>query len=225
VSEPIKVDVWSDVACPWCYIGKRRLEAGLAAYAAGGPDRPPVTVEYHSFQLSPDTPAAFEGSVVDYLVRQKRLSEAQVHAMLDRVTALAAEEGLRYDFAAVRHTNTGKAHQLLHYAKAHGLQHEANERLLSAYFVEGRYVGRPEDLADLAAEIGLDREDALRSLVEDEYRGAVKADQRLAAQYGINAVPFFVVDGQYGLSGAQPAEAFPRVLAKVVAERADDAAA
>jgi predicted DsbA family dithiol-disulfide isomerase len=105
------------------------------------------------------------------------------------------------------------------------LQHEAKERLLSAYFVEGRYVGRPEDLADLAAEIGLDREDALRSLVEDEYRGAVEADQRLAAQYGINAVPFFVVDGQYGLSGAQPAEAFPRVLAKVVAERADDAAA
>ena len=219
MSEPLKIDIWSDIACPWCYIGKRRLEAGIAAFAAGAPGRPPVAVEYHSFQLSPDTPVGFEGSVVDYLVRQKRLSEPQVRSMLDRVTAIALEEDLRYDFGSVRHVNTLKAHQLLHYAKAHGVQVEVKERLLRAYFVEGRHVGRPEDLADLAAETGLDRDDVLRSLLDDEYAGAVAADQRLAAQYGIQAVPFYVVDGRYGLEGAQPAEAFSRVLAKVDAER------
>ena len=224
MTEPQKIDIWSDIACPWCYIGKRRLEAGMAAYAAGGPDRPPVVVEYHSFQLSPDTPAGFEGSVVDYLVHHKRLSEAQVRSMLDRVTAIALEEGLRYDFGSVRHTNTVKAHQLLHYAKARALQVEAKERLLRAYFVEGGHVGRPEDLADLAAEIGLDRDDVLRSLLDDEYLAAVHADQRLAAAYGIQAVPFYVVDSRYGLAGAQPAKAFTQVLAKVEAEREEAAA-
>jgi predicted DsbA family dithiol-disulfide isomerase len=223
MSESIKIEVWSDIACPWCYIGKRRLEAGIAAYA-GDPTRPPVEVEYHSFQLSPDMPADFEGSVTDYLVRAKRLSESQVRAMLDRVTGIALEEGLHYHFGAVRHTNTMKAHQLLHYAKAHGVQAEAKERLLRAYFVEGRHVGRPEDLADLAAEIGLDRDEALRSLLDDQYLGAVDADQRLAAQYGIQAVPFFVIDGRYGVSGAQPAEVFAEALAKVAGER-DEAAA
>jgi predicted DsbA family dithiol-disulfide isomerase len=220
VSEPLKIDVWSDIACPWCYIGKRRLQAGIAAYAAADPARPPVEVEYHSFQLTPDTPADFEGGVVDFLVRQKRLSEAQVRSMLDRVTGIAAGEGLEYDFGAVRHTNTVKAHQLLHYAKANGRQAEAKERILSAYFTEGRHVGRDDDLADLAAEIGLDRDDVLRSLAEQEYLPAVRADERLAAEYGIQAVPFFVIDGRYGISGAQPADAFAQALATVADERA-----
>ena len=230
--EPIKVDVWSDIACPWCYIGKRRLEAGIAAFAAdpGGPerpserdgtaDRPPVEVEYHSFQLSPDTPADFEGSVVDYLVGAKRLSEDRVHAMLDRVTGIAREVGLQYDFAAVRHTNTVKAHQLLHYAKAHGRQLAMKERLLRAYFVEGGHIGRPEDLAGLAAEVGLDRDDGLRALLDDRYLGAVHDDQRLAARYGINAVPYFVIDGRYGLSGAHPIDVFSKALATVADELA-----
>jgi predicted DsbA family dithiol-disulfide isomerase len=224
VTEPLKIDIWSDIACPWCYIGKRRLEAGIAAYAAGAPGRPPVAVEYHSFQLSPDTPVGFEGSVVDYLVRQKRLSEAQVRSMLDRVTGIALEEGLHYDFGSVRHTNTLKAHELLHYAKAGGVQVEMKERLLRAYFVEGRDVGRPEDLAHLAADIGLDRDDVLRALLDDDFAGAVDADQRLAAAYGIQAVPFFVIDGRYGLSGAQPAETFTRVLGEAAAEREEPAA-
>jgi predicted DsbA family dithiol-disulfide isomerase len=219
VTQPLKIDIWSDIACPWCYIGKRRLEAGIAAYAASGPDRPPVEVEYHSFQLSPDTPVDFEGDTVEYLVRRKGLSADQVRGMLDRVTGIALAEGLDYDFGAVRHTNTVKAHQFLHYAKAHGKQSEAKERLLRAYFVEGRHVGRPEDLADLAAEIGLDRDDVLRSLLDDEFLGAVDADQRTAAEYGIQAVPFFVIDGRYGISGAQPAAVFAKALATVADER------
>jgi predicted DsbA family dithiol-disulfide isomerase len=219
VTEPLKIDVWSDIACPWCYIGKRRLEAGIAAYLAAGPDRPPVDVEYHSFQLSPDTPVAFEGNVVDYLVGAKRLSEAQVQSMLDRVTAIAREDGLTYDFGRVRHTNTVKAHELLHYAKARGRQLDMKERLLKAYFIDGRHVGRIEDLADIAAEIGLDRADVVRALTENEYLADVKADVAQANAYGIQGVPFFVIDGKYGVSGAQDATTFTEVLEKVRAER------
>ena len=217
--EPIKIDVWSDIACPWCYIGKRRLEKGIGAYARTDGSLS-VVIEYHSFELAPDTPVDFEGSEVDFLVRHKRLSEDQVQSMLERVTRIAADEGLRYDFAAVRHTNTVKAHQLLHYAKARGLQLEAKERLLRAYFVEGRHIGRVEDLAGLASEIGLDGEDVRRSLDADEYLAAVRADGRVAMGYGIRGVPFFVIDGTYGVSGAQPAEAFTQALTQAAADRA-----
>ena len=218
MAEPVKIDIWSDIACPWCYIGKRRLEAGIAAYAqtAGSV---PVEIEYHSFELAPDTPVDFEGSEVDFLIRHKRMSREQVRAMLDRVTQVAAGEGLDYDFHAVRHTNTVKAHQLLHYAKAHGRQLETKEQLLRAYFVEGRHVGRAEDLAELAAEIGLDRDDVLRSLHEDEYLAAVRADGRAAMEYGIQAVPFFVIDGRYGVSGAQRAETFTQALTQAGLDR------
>ena len=181
--QPIKIDVWSDIACPWCYIGKRRLEAGIAAYAQG-PPAVPVEVEYHSFQLAPETPVDFDGSVADFLVRQKAVPQAQVRSLLDRVTQIAAGEGLRYDFDAVRHTNTGKAHQLLHYAKARGVQLQAKERLMRAYFVEGRHIGRLEDLAALASDIGLDADDVLRSLAEDEYLGAVRGDGQAARELG-----------------------------------------
>ena len=213
VAEPVKIDIWSDIACPWCYIGKRRLEAGVAAY--GGP----VEIEYHSFELAPDTPVDFEGSEVDFLVRHKHLSEAQVRSMINRVTQVAAGEGLQYDFDAIRHTNTVKAHQLLHYAKARGLQVEAKERLLRAYFVEGRHIGRTEDLARLASDVGLDGDDVRRSLDDDEYLHAVRVDERTAREYGISGVPFFVIDGRYGVSGAQTPETFVQILARAAAER------
>ncbi len=215
MSDAIKVDVWSDIACPWCYIGKRKFEAGAAAY--GGD----VIVEYHSFELAPDTPVDFAGTEIDFLVKHKGLPAAQVQPMLDRVAGIAAEAGLDYDFGALQHTNTVKAHQLLHYAKQHGKQAETKERLLAAYFVEGRHVGRDEDLADLAAEVGLDRGDVLRSLTTNEFLDDVHADQDQAIQYGIQGVPFFVVDGKYGVSGAQSAETFTGVLEKVASERAE----
>jgi predicted DsbA family dithiol-disulfide isomerase len=214
MSDVIKVDVWSDIACPWCYIGKRKFEAGVEAF--GGE----VEVEYHSFELAPDTPVDFAGSEVDFLVKHKGMSAAQVKPMLDRVAQIAAEVGLDYDFDALQHTKTVKAHQLLHYAKQHGRQAEMKERLLRAYFVEGRHVGRDEDLADLAAELGLDREDVLRSLTSDEFLDDVLADQDQAIRYGIQGVPFFVIDGKYGVSGAQSPETFTGVLTKVSEERA-----
>ena len=212
--EPIKVDVWSDVVCPWCYIGKRRLEAGATTFAEGRPDARPVEVEFHSFELSPDIPVDFDGTSVDFLVRHKQISEARVREMHERVSDIAASVGLAYDFDAVRPTNTLKAHQLLHFAKAHGAQPEMKERLLSAHFLEGRHVGRDEELAELAHEVGLDREEVHWSLKNEDFLPAVRADQRLAAQLGIRGVPFFVIDGKYAISGAQGSDVFAGALTR-----------
>jgi predicted DsbA family dithiol-disulfide isomerase len=214
VSESIKVDIWSDVQCPWCYIGKRKFEAGAAQF--GGD----VEVEYHSFELAPDTPVDFDGTPVDYLSQRKGLPVAQVHEMLARVTSIASSVGLDYDYDHVHQTNTVKAHELIHYAKSRGRQLDMKERLLKAYFVDGRHVGRTEDLADLAAEIGLDRDDVVRALESEEFLADVKADVALANEYGIQGVPFFVIDGKYGVSGAQEADAFASVLAQVRDEKA-----
>jgi predicted DsbA family dithiol-disulfide isomerase len=213
ISEPIKVDVWSDIACPWCFIGKRKFEAGAAQF--GGD----VEVEYHSFELSPDTPVDFDGSEQDYLVTRGFPAD-KIDGMLDRVTGIAESVGLHYDYDALQHTNTVLAHQLIHYAKAHGRQLEMKERLLAAYFEQGRHVGRVDDLADLAAELGFDRADVVRALSANEYLDAVRADQELAVEYGIQGVPFFVIDGKYGVSGAQDASTFANVLAQVRDEKA-----
>jgi predicted DsbA family dithiol-disulfide isomerase len=213
---PLRIDVWSDVACPWCYIGKRNLESGIVGSSAT-----PVEVVYHSFELAPDTPVEFTGSEVEFLMSHRGVSADQARAMIDRVVGIARSAGLEYDYDSLQHTNTLKAHELLHYAKERGLQLEMKERLLSAYFVEGRHVGRVEDLADLAAEIGLDRTDVARTLEADEYLEAVHADMVKARQYGINGVPFFVIDGRYGISGAQPPEVFVEVLSRAAADRAE----
>jgi predicted DsbA family dithiol-disulfide isomerase len=223
VASPIKVDVWSDIACPWCYIGKRKLEAGIEAFAAQ-PGTPSVEIEYHSFELSPDTPVDFEGDEVEFLANHKGIPAEQARQMLTRVVGIAEDVGLHYDYDALQHANTVKAHELIHYAKAHGLQLEAKERLLKAYFEEGRNVGRIDDLADLATEIGLDRDDVVRSLMAQEFLPAVRADQRQAIEYGIQGVPFFVIDGKYGVSGAQDAATFSEVFAQVADERGDEAA-
>ncbi|MFD1713841.1 DsbA family protein [Amnibacterium flavum] len=214
MADPVKVDIWSDVACPWCYIGKRKFEEGARRF--GGD----VEVEYHSFELSPDTPVDFDGSAADFLAGHKRIPRDQVDQMLDRVIGIASEVGLEYDYESLQHTNTIKAHQLLHYAKSKGRQLDMKERLLKAYFVDGRHVGRIEDLADLAAEIGFDRADVVRSLESDEFLSAVKADQAQAIAYGIQGVPFFVIDGKYGVSGAQDAQVFAEALTQVAAENA-----
>ncbi|MET0954356.1 MAG: DsbA family oxidoreductase [Cryobacterium sp.] len=217
-SPAITVDVWSDIACPWCFIGKRKLEAGIAAFAAQ-PGTPAVEIEFHSYELAPDTPVDFQGDEVSFLCDHKGMNETQVRQMLTQVAGIAGDVGLRYDFEALQHANTVLAHQLVHYAQAHGSQLEAKERLFAAYFEEGRNVGRIEDLADLAADIGLDRADVVRSLTENEFLPAVRADQRQAQDYGIHGVPFYVVDGRYGISGAQDPAVFVDVFARVAAER------
>jgi len=209
----VRVDVWSDVACPWCFIGKRTFEEAVSRR----PDLD-VRVRWHSFELSPDTPVDFEGDEVEFLARHKGLPEDQVREMLASVTARAAEVGLAYDFDRLQHTNTVKAHQLLHLADRHGLQGAVKERLLRAHFVEGRHVGRVADLADLGAEVGLDRDEVVAALEQDALLDEVRADQDEASRLGIRGVPFFVFDGRFGVSGAQAPETFVQVLDRVRAE-------
>lgn len=221
VTTPIKIDIWSDIACPWCYIGKRHFEAGLAGL---GVDAPDVEIEYHSFELAPDTPVDFEGSEVDFLAKHKGLPTERVQQMLQHVTGVAANAGLDYDFDHLQHTKTLKAHELLHFAKTQGRQLELSERLFKAYFTEGRHVGRVDELVELAVDAGLDADAAREALDSGRFAADVQADIAQAGAYGINGVPFFVFDGKYGVSGAQPAEVFGQVLSQVAEER-DGAAA
>lgn len=222
MTDAIKIDVWSDIACPWCYIGKRNLETGLAE-ASGDADAPQVEVTFHSFELSPDTPVDFEGGEADYLSQHKGISADQAQQMLDRVTGVAADAGLQYRFDLLKHTNTVKAHELLHFAKEQGRQAETAERLMSAYFTEGRHLGREDELVALAVDAGLDGDAAREALRSGLYLPAVRADQEQAAAYGINGVPFFVIDGTYGVSGAQPAEAFSQIVRQIWAEHRETA--
>ena len=209
MSNFIKVDIWSDVQCPWCYIGKRKFEAAAAEFDGD------VEVEYHSFELSPDTPVDYDGTPAQYLSERKGLPMPQVEQMLERVTGIAAAVGLDYDYEHMHQTNTVLSHELMHYAKARGRQLEMKEALLKAYFIDGGHVGRIPDLADLAETLGFDRDDVVRALTEHEYLADVKADVGLAAEYGIQGVPFFVFNGQYGVSGAQETATFANVLEQV----------
>jgi predicted DsbA family dithiol-disulfide isomerase len=214
---PIKIDVWSDVACPWCYLGKRRLDAALKAFGQT-PEARLVEVDYRSYQLNPDLPADFEGRHTDYLASRLGMSPEQITASNGRMAEMGAAVGAEYHMDRVVIANTLKAHELLHFAKAHGRQAEMKERLLRAYWSEGRRLGRIDELADLAAEVGLDGTAARQALDTGMYRGAVRADMAQAAQYGIRGVPFFVLDGKYGLSGAQEPETLLEALTTVAGE-------
>lgn len=213
MSAPIKVDIWSDVQCPWCYIGKRKFEAGAKQF--GGD----VEVEYHSFELAPDTPVDFDGSPMDYLAQRKGIAPSDAQQMLARVTGIAESVGLDYHYDKVHQTNTVISHELIHFAKSKGRQLEMKERLLKAYFINGEHVGRIPDLVDIAVELGYDRDEVTEALESHRFLPDVKADVAQAAAYGINGVPFFVIDGKYGVSGAQEAETFANVLTQVANEK------
>lgn len=202
---PIRVDVWSDIACPWCYIGKRKFETAVAESGI------PVEIEYHAFELAPDLPREFEGSEQEYL-RIRGYSAEEVQPLLARIVGAAKVVGLEFDYDILRHTNMLKGHQLIRWAKSEGRQLEMVERILAAHFEEGRHVGRDEDLADLAAEIGLDREQALLALRDERYVDDVHADESDARQLGIQGVPYYVFEGSYGVSGAQDPATFADIL-------------
>lgn len=214
MNDPIRIDVWSDVACPWCYIGKRQMEAGISAFSKTD-GTPGVQVQFHSFQLDPGMPDDFEGSAAEHLARHKGIREEHAKTMQDHVANLAADVGLTYDFATLQPANTLAAHQLLHLAARHGVQIEVKERLMRAHFTEGRHIGRIDELADIGAEAGIDRDTVTEALTSGAFLPAVQADLEQAATTGIRGVPFFVIDGRYGISGAQPVETFTRVLADV----------
>jgi len=169
MNDAIQVDVWSDIACPWCYIGKHRFEAGVAEFRNHHPEVE-VEIESHSYELAPDTPDDYEGSEIDFLVKHKGMPAAQVEQMLSQMTQMAAAEGIEFDFGSLQHANTRRAHRVLQLAKSQGLQAEMQERLFRAYFSEGRKVSDPDTLAELGEEVGLDA-DEVRDAFEDEDLG------------------------------------------------------
>jgi predicted DsbA family dithiol-disulfide isomerase len=202
----ITVEIWSDVVCPWCYIGKRRFERALADF------EPAVETVWRSFQLDPEAPAREERGLVESFAARKGLGESQVRSMFAQVTDVAAGEGLAYDFDRARVANTFDAHRLLHFAAAYGRQGELKERLLRAYFTEGEQIGDPEVLAGLTSEVGLDAAAARRTLGDGAYADEVRQDFETARAFGITGVPFFVLNRQFAVSGAQPTEVFTRAL-------------
>ncbi|RKS80557.1 putative DsbA family dithiol-disulfide isomerase [Motilibacter peucedani] len=204
----MKIDVWSDVACPWCYIGKRRLEKAIAAFGE------PVEVEFHAFVLDPTAPAEAR-PLNDHLADK---FGGDVEAMQAHVTGLAAGEGLEFNMDKALAVNTRDAHRLLVLARERGLQAEAKERLLRAYFTEGRNVGDLFTLAEIGVEAGLDGDEVRSWLASDS--GAAEVDEELATarDIGITAVPTFVIDRRYAVQGAQEAPTLLRVLERAARE-------
>ena len=217
-SSSIKIDIWSDVACPWCYLGKRRLDRALASFRESS-DARPVEIEYHSYQLNPDLPADYEGGHSEYLQGRLGMSPAQIAASNRTLSQMGEAVGAEYHMDRVVISNTAKVNELLHFAKAHGKQAELKERLFQAYWTEGRRLGRMDELVELAGDIGLDREAARHALEVGEFAGAVRADREQAQRYGSQGVPFFVLDGTYGLSGAQEPETFLKALEALAKEK------
>ncbi|HEX8994850.1 MAG TPA: DsbA family oxidoreductase [Ktedonobacterales bacterium] len=204
----MEVEIWSDVVCPWCYIGKRRFEKALEQF----PHREAVNVHWRSFELDPNAPQQYPGTLNEMLARKYGTTPGQAAQMNARVSGLAADEGLDYHLDEAKPSNTFNAHRLLHLAAERGKQAEVKERLMRAYFTEGQPVGDPETLARLVAEAGLDAGEARAALATDEYADDVRADEERAAMFGIRGVPFVVIDERYGVSGAQPTEVFLQAL-------------
>jgi predicted DsbA family dithiol-disulfide isomerase len=212
--QPMRVEIWSDVVCPWCYIGKRRFESALSRFA----HREQVEVVWRSFELDPHAPRRSEGALEEMLSRKYGVSLAEASAMNARVTGLAAKEGLAYHLDQAQHGNTFDAHRLIHLGAAHHLQGEVKERLLRAYFSEGRSISDPATLVALGAEAGIPPAEVRAMLAGDTYAGAVRADERRAAAFGIRGVPFFVIDERFGVSGAQDAAVLLNALEKAWAQ-------
>src|SRR3954447_21548298 len=210
----MRIDIWSDVVCPWCYVGKRRLEAALASF----PARDSVDINWHAFELDPGAPAQREGSYEQGLAEKYGRSLDEPAQMTASMTATAAAEGLDFRFDQAQPGNTFDAHRLLHLAGLRGVQDAVKERLFRATFTEGEPISDTETLVRLVADAGLDADEAHAVLASDAYADEVRADEQQAAQLRISGVPFFVVDGKYGVSGAQPAEVLRQVLDRAWAE-------
>lgn len=195
----MQVEIWSDVVCPWCAIGRARFERALDGFA----HRDAVAVRYRSFELDPTTPQVVDGPYVERLASKYGTTVVQAQAMIDQMTAQAAVEGLAFDFAAARPGNTFDAHRLLHLAADRGVQHEVKARMLAGYLSEGAAIGTADGLRALATDAGLDALEVDNVLSGDAYAEAVRADERQAQAYGITGVPFFVFDRRLGVAGAQ----------------------
>ena len=210
----MKVEIWSDVVCPWCYIGKRRFERALASF--GGADD--VDVVWRSFQLNPAHPRGVRTNHDQHLAEKLGTTRDEVRRLNERVIGLAAAEGLQYDFDRYQVINTFDAHRVAHLGASLGLGDAIEERLMRAQLEEGEVLDDPSTLVRLASKVGIPEEETRTMLETDAYADAVRADIDEAHELGITGVPFFVIDRRFGISGAQPAELFGRALAMVASE-------
>ena len=210
----MQVEIWSDLVCPWCYLGKRRFERALESFG----HRDEVTVVYRSFELDPSAPAGVTTPTVERLADKYGMTAQQAGDAQQQMEQRAAQDGLEFRMDGLRSGNTRDAHRLLHLAKAHGVQAELAERLHRAYFTEQGSIFDHSSLTELAVEAGLDREDVTRVLASQEYGDAVDTDEEMARALGANGVPLFVIDRRYGISGAQPPEVIAQVLDQAWAE-------
>ncbi|GAA1388922.1 DsbA family oxidoreductase [Luteococcus peritonei] len=218
----LQIDIWSDIACPWCLIGKRRFDAAVAQL----PFADQLEVDYHSFLLDPELPTRYEGSEAQYLAERKQMPVEQVAQMLAQVTEVAAGEGLAYDFESLVVASSRRAHRLLQAARrtteqnrADGLVGRLNERLMRAHFEQGMDIGDDEVLVEAAVACGMEEQLALRAIDDASLDEAVQLSVATAGSLGISGVPFYVVDQRYGISGAQPTEAFVQALQQVWSEK------
>ncbi len=213
----LRVDIWSDIACPWCYVGKRRFEQALQRLGADTP----IELHWHSFELDPGAPARVpEARQAERLARKYGMSLQQAEQRMAQLSELAQAEGLRFDFDQLKPGNTFDAHRVLHLAAERGKQDAVKERFLRGYLCEGEPIGEREVVARLAREAGLDADEVESTLSSSAYADDVRADEAQAAALGIHGVPFFVIGQRYGISGAQPAELLSRALQKAQAELA-----
>jgi predicted DsbA family dithiol-disulfide isomerase len=208
VDETVRVEIFSDVVCPWCAIGKRRFDRALACFSRSNE----VDVVWRAFELDPSAPAIAKGDMATHLAEKYNMSLEQARASQAQLAAMAAQEGLDFHFERARRANTFDAHRLLHHARQLGMQDALKERLFGAYFTEGAAIGDRATLVRLAEEVGLDRTKSAEILEGGRYGDEVRADEADARNLGISGVPFFVIDGRYGISGAQNSETILRVL-------------
>jgi predicted DsbA family dithiol-disulfide isomerase len=204
----VEIEIWSDVACPWCYVGKRRFEAALEQFE----HRDEVRVVWRSFELDPEAPAERPGDRAEHLAGKYGMSVERARELEAQMTETAAGEGLDFRFDVARAGNTFDAHRVVHLARAHGLQDAMKERLLRGYFSEGELISDHATLARLAGEVGLSGDEAREMLAGDRYAEEVRDDERTGARLGISAVPTFVIDRALGSSGAHPAESLLGLL-------------
>jgi predicted DsbA family dithiol-disulfide isomerase len=210
----MQIEVFSDVVCPWCYIGKRRLEQALSTF----PHTDEVTITYRSFQLDPTAPRRSEETLAQHLATKYGRTLDEARQMNQRVSDVAATVGLDFRLADAQRGNTFDAHRLLQLAAVRGRQPELKERLMRAYFTEGALLSDHDELIALAVEVGLDPTEVEAVLAGDDYADAVRADLALARGFGVTGVPFFVVDRTYGVSGAQEAAVLTDVLQRAWTE-------
>lgn len=214
-TERLTVEIWSDVVCPWCYIGKRRFETALQAFEHADA----VEVIWRSFELDPDAPTRARVGLDRHLADKYGVSLERAAAMNQQVTELAAAEGLDFRLDQAQRGNTFDAHRTLHLAQAHGLQEEAKERLLRAYFTEARAISDADTLVELLDDVGVPPDEVREALSSDAHADDVRADETRARQLGITGVPFFALDGRYGVPGAQPADTLLQALRRTWQER------